>query len=153
VALFMGAGRLLQQRAYYLQLVDYNARWEAVYARTELGWKGQLAALQATPGPGAAPAASRIDEARRAVEGAATMKLLFSERLRISQRLASHPWEQVPPDPLDKQADHEEPFLILEPLPGLAYHLTSGSIAVLAISMVLIAVGTGSFRMARRRIA
>ena len=144
VALFMGAIRLLQRRAYYLQLVAYNARWEAVSSRTELGWRGRLAALQATPGPGAAPAASQIEEARRTVEEAAAMKVLFTKRLRISERLASHPWEPVPPDPLDKRADHEEPLLILEPLPGLAYHLTSGSIAVLAISMVLIAVGTGS---------
>ncbi len=100
---------------------------------------------------GEAGAEDQIAKVRQSIDGASTMTALFAERRRISERLASHPWEPVPPDPLDKKIDDEGPFLIIEPFPGRIYDFSSSSIARLAIAPVVIVFGYVAFRLARRR--
>jgi hypothetical protein len=150
-ALSLGVVRLLQQRVYYLRLVAHNARWEAIHSTTERGWKDRLVFLRSTLKSGDATAVRQIAEARRSIEDASAMTALFSQRRQIAERLATHPWEPVPPDPLDKKTDHEEPILIFEPLSGLIYEFSSRSIAILTLASIVSVLGYIAFRLVRKR--
>jgi hypothetical protein len=159
VALSLGVVRLLQLRAYYLHVATYNARWEAIYAKTKRGWEGKLAALRASHKAVDTAAERQIARALQTIDEESVMVVLFAERRRIYaerrriyERLASHPWEAVPPDPLEKKTTgHERPVLIFEPSPGRAYEFSSGTTTRLAFAPVVLVFGYVAFRLTTKR--
>jgi hypothetical protein len=151
VALSMGVVRLLQYRAVYLRASAHNAKWEAIYSELEQGWKERLESLQGTLKSEDPTAASQIASAQQSIHGSSAMLAIFTARRRINDRLASHPWESVPRDPLEKEIDEEEPVLLFENSSGSIYEFSARSIGLLTISPIIGVIVYVSLRMAKRR--
>jgi hypothetical protein len=151
-AILLGVVRLLQQRAYHLGIAVHNARWEAIYSTTELGWEERLASLRGMLKPGDPAASLQIAEAQQAIKDASSMKALFTERRRISDRLASRPWESAPPDPPDRKADREDPILIFKTASGSSYEFSTRSIPVLILAPIASLLAYVAFGLVRKRV-
>lgn len=110
VALAIGipleVNRLTMLRARYLGMLAENERWETIYRRTTRDWREELIKRQAAGEPD-----DRIAEARRTISGSASMTDLLAQRVALSRRLASHPWETPPPD--DKKQE-QDPVLMFQ---------------------------------------
>jgi hypothetical protein len=140
--------RLVRLRAHYLGQVAHNARWEAIYRRTEQGWGERLARLRAALTAGDSTQRSRISEAEKVARESSEMADLFSRRRRISERLASHPWEAVPPDPAERRPgmEYDGPVLIFETSTSGRLEFSSGLIARCAMAPLLAALGYVALR-------
>lgn len=153
LALSLGVVRFRQRRAEFLRVAAYNASRETLYREDERAWKRNLAALQGSLQAGNTAADREITRACQMIQDDATFAALFAERRRIFERLACHPWESVPLDPLEKKKRGREgpPVLIFETSPGRAYEFSTGAATRLALAPVAIVFGYVAFRLTTRR--
>jgi hypothetical protein len=155
LAIPLWIARLVWLRAQYVAQAAHNATWEAIYRRTERGWRTELALLRATHRAGDSTQQDRIAQAEKRANESYEMADLFFRRRRISERLASHPWESVPPDPAERRpgTEYEGPALIFEISTSERLEFSSGLIVRCAIAPLLAAFGYGALRWKWRSVS